>query len=154
MGLDMQLKKRLYVKNWDFMKPEELSEVTLKVSGVEIPTDNVREIIFDVIYWRKANMIHRWFVENVQDGKDDCGEYYIDIEQLQKLHALCKEALENKDTNKLPTQPGFFFGNTEYNDYYWEDVQYTYDQLSELFVEDAEAEKKSIYYDYYYGSSW
>jgi hypothetical protein len=22
-------------------------------------------------YWRKANAIHRWFVEHVQDGNDD-----------------------------------------------------------------------------------
>ena len=29
-------------------------------------------IIEQVGYWRKANQIHNWFVENVQDGEDDC----------------------------------------------------------------------------------
>ena len=24
--------------------------------------------------WRKANAIHKWFVDNVQDGVDDCGD--------------------------------------------------------------------------------
>lgn len=27
----------------------------------------------EAIYWRKFNAVHRWFVNNVQGGKDDCG---------------------------------------------------------------------------------
>lgn len=26
----------------------------------------------EIAYWRKANAIHRWFVDNVQNGTDDC----------------------------------------------------------------------------------
>ena len=39
----------------------------------------------DVAYWRKANHIHQWFVENVQGGVDDCKEYYASRKQLKKL---------------------------------------------------------------------
>ena len=36
-------------------------------------------------YWRKANHIHQWFVENIQDGNDDCREYYVPRERLKEL---------------------------------------------------------------------
>lgn len=42
-------------------------------------------------YWRKANQIHCWFVENVQDGIDDCGTYEVTEKQLVELLNTCKE---------------------------------------------------------------
>lgn len=44
-------------------------------------------------YWRKANHIHRWFVENVQFGQDDCREYEVTINQLWELNNVCLEVL-------------------------------------------------------------
>lgn len=49
------------------------------------------------IYWRKANMIHKWFVDNVQGGKDDCGLYEVDINDLARLHDTCKQVLESTE---------------------------------------------------------
>lgn len=46
-----------------------------------------------VAYWRKANAIHGWFVDNVQDGKDDCGDYYVGMETLKELHKVCDDIL-------------------------------------------------------------
>ena len=48
-------------------------------------------IIQQVGYWRKANQIHNWFVENVQNGVDDCGAYEVNEYQLQELLDLCEE---------------------------------------------------------------
>ena len=39
----------------------------------------------ELAYWRKANQIHKWFVDNVQEGVDNCGEYYVSHEKLQEL---------------------------------------------------------------------
>ena len=36
-------------------------------------------------YWRKANAVHNWFVDNVQDGNDGCKHYWVSKEDLQKL---------------------------------------------------------------------
>jgi hypothetical protein len=47
-------------------------------------------IIEQVGYWRKSNQIHNWFVENVQNGVDDCGAYEVNEYQLQELLDLCK----------------------------------------------------------------
>ena len=44
-------------------------------------------------YWRKANQIHKWFVEHVQDGEDDCGEYAVSRFKLEQLKATCEELL-------------------------------------------------------------
>lgn len=43
----------------------------------------------EIAYWRKANQIHKWFVDNVQDGEDDCGDYEVSEEQLRDLLAVC-----------------------------------------------------------------
>lgn len=42
-------------------------------------------------YWRKANQIHNWFVNNVQGGIDDCGTYEVTEDQLAELLNICKE---------------------------------------------------------------
>lgn len=54
---------------------------------------NIRE---EIGYWRKANQIHNWFVENVQDGEDDCC-YHKECtkEILEKLYNTCKTVLES-----------------------------------------------------------
>lgn len=47
-----------------------------------------------VMYWRKANAIHKWFVNEVQDGNDDCGTYEVDIEKLRELRHICERIVE------------------------------------------------------------
>lgn len=51
-------------------------------------------IIDQVGYWRKSNEIHNWFVENVQDGVDDCC-YHDEVtrETLEELLDICKRVL-------------------------------------------------------------
>ena len=71
-------------------------------------------------------------------------------EQLQELVDACKQALEQRDKAKdlLPTTEGFFFGSTDYDDYYFDDLKETVNVLEEeLKNEDEEG-------DYYYTSSW
>lgn len=79
------------------------------------------------LYWRKANAIHQWFVDNVQNGVDDCGWYCVEPEQLVELRDTCKKVLAAREmaSELLPTQSGFFFGSTEYDDWYFDDIEYT-----------------------------
>lgn len=81
----------------------------------------------EVGYWRKANAIHKWFVDNIQDGNDDCKDYKIDIEYIIKLKEVCEQVKNNTaHAHKLlPTQGGFFFGSTEYGECYFEDIDLT-----------------------------
>lgn len=184
MGLDMYLTKKHYVQNWEFKKPEEQYEITIKKGGEVDPSINTSKISYietEVMYWRKANHIHKWFVDNCQDGNDDCGTYYISREKLNDLYSVCKEVIKsaklipgkihngtqwkngkatelfidgliisNPATAEelLPTAEGFFFGGTDYDEYYLDDIKETAEMLErELAIEDNRA-------DYYYHSSW
>lgn len=124
-----------------------------------------KSIFGEVAYWRKANAIHKWFVDNVQDGIDDCGYYEISKEKIQELRQVCtkvlnssslingqicvgerlvddkwEKILENglilKDTEVaeelLPTESGFFFGSTDYDEYYLRDIIYTADMCEAI----------------------
>src|SRR6187549_2040929 len=80
MGLDMYLNKKTYVKNWSHMAEKERHKITVRKGGrirKDIKPERISEITEQVAYWRKANAIHRWFVEKVQGGKDDCENYEV-----------------------------------------------------------------------------
>ena len=87
-------------------------------------------------YWRKANQIHEWMVKNVQRGTDDCRPHEITPEDMKQLVELCDRVLEAHDTEVsdsiLPTGSGFFFGSTDYDEYYYKDVEYTKALLEEI----------------------
>lgn len=47
-------------------------------------------VFVEIGNWRKANQIHRWFVENVADGNDDCHTYEVTKDDLLALRACCE----------------------------------------------------------------
>jgi hypothetical protein len=152
MGLDMYLKAKNYLSNFDFAESDkELNTKIKEVLGLEHLNDSDAsiEVAVNVAYWRKANAIHAWFVENCQDGRDECQESYVDREQLQELLDLCEKALIDKDADLLPPQSGFFFGSTEINEWYWDDLEHTAKVLSAI-LNDEKLER----YSFYYQSSW
>ena len=123
----------------------------LKISGIKgINSEKVNAIEEEAIYWRKENHIHKWFVENVQKGEDDCGTYDVSIEKLQELFEVVGKVLaNNKLAGKLlPTQEGFFFGGTGYDNYYIEDLIHTHKELKKIL--DGGGDR----WDYTYSSSW
>ncbi|MBR1775957.1 hypothetical protein IJ750_02645 [bacterium] len=147
MGLDMYLNKKTYIgANYEFNNIS--GTLALKRDNVPIPIqlNKVRFILEEQAYWRKANQIHRWFVNNVQKGVDDCGTYEVSGEELLRLVDLCKRVLADHTLadSLLPSQDGFFFGSTEYDEYYFEDLENTLEQLKDV---DADA-----WYEYH--SSW
>ena len=85
-------------------------------------------------YWRKFNALHAWFVRNVQDDVDNCGAYVVTQTKLGELVELLKTLQQTRDTSLLPTQSGFFFGDTNYDDYYWRRVASAIDTLSEILT--------------------
>lgn len=178
MGLDMYLRKKIYF-GLDFEhNVKEGEETKIIINGVEQPTKDLSEITYAAMYWRKANHIHNWFVNNVQDGDDNCKEYYVEKVQLQELLDVCKKVKESLETSGfedseeqedfftkekfrykiftntevaeelLPSTPGFFFGNTDYNSYYLSDITDTIEGLEKILAEDTP------HAAFYYNSSW
>ncbi len=146
MGLDMYLTRHIWIGGeYEHRHVTGTVDLDIGVEPLSIAPENISQIISRVGYWRKANQIHAWFVREVQDGVDECQETPVSWETLQELKALCEKALETKDATLLPPHEGFFFGVTEINKGYWEDITYTVDILSKLDDVDG---------DYYYHSSW
>ena len=184
MGLDMYLSKgkripkksvREMIKIDDLITNEENKEME------ELYKDYLQDcgeythwksLVKEVVYWRKANAIHKWFVDNVQKGKDDCRYYEVTKEHLEELRDKCTEVLwvadikygkvsygysfkkvgnefvkeehledgyiiENAEevAKILPTSDGFFFGSTEYNQWYYEDIKRTIAEINKVLKE-------------------
>jgi hypothetical protein len=152
MGLDMYLYKKSYVLSGEWIKEEARESVNVLRGGSEHPkikSSRIKYVIEEVGYWRKANAIHKWFVDNVQDGKDDCGSYLVTRKNLSDLLNLCKEIFddESKTGKVLPTQSGFFFGSTDYDEWYFRDIENTIKIIQDcLSDEDAD--------EFEYRSSW
>lgn len=92
-------------------------------------------------YFRKCNMLRKWMVDRVQYPEDgNCVDFLVSKETLEQLVADCETVLAAKNQKNaesvasrvMPTQGGFFFGNTEYNEYYYNDVELIRDTVSEI----------------------
>ena len=155
MGLDMYLSKKTYVKNWSFQEKEKQHSISVKLGGKarkDIKPKRVSYIVEEVLYWRKANAIHNWFVENCQDGIDECQESYVSREKLEELANICEEVVRTKNTSLLETTSGFFFGGTEYDDYYFEECKRTAKEIRKVLKE--ETPENGYSGDFVYQSSW
>lgn len=143
----MYLNAKKYLSSYD----EHGNEVSEKVGAMfEKTPGRVEEIVCEAGYWRKANAIHKWFVDNVQDGVDECQETYVDPSHLRKLLDLCKEVLadHSKAAELLPACAGFFFGGTEYDEWYFSGLQNTVTIIEPLLGEEFSS------WSFYYHSSW
>jgi len=145
----MYLNRRIYVENWDDNPIEEHIEVTLKKGGKKVKLNNPTYIIDQLMYWRKANSIHKWFVDNCGGGEDNCEEIYVGKDSLRKLKEVIEKVLSdhNKANELLPTSSGFFFGGTEYDEWYFKDLSETLEVINEVLDDDI---KGSITYQ----ASW
>jgi hypothetical protein len=89
-------------------------------------------------------------VDHVQNGTDDCGDYYVERSQLTALRDLCIEVRTTKNANLLPPQSGFFFGSTNVDEYYWDDIEHTENVLTNI-LDDEQLVKD---FSFHYHSSW
>lgn len=133
MGLDMYLYAEKFVSNMDYRN--EQHKFNAIVSALEAQEFTMGHVIaeVEVAYWRKANAIHAWFVN---DKEDDCSPIYVDRKRLESLQDICQQVIDNPALAEelLPTQGGFFFGSTEYDDWYMDNVKETHDKLSKLLA--------------------
>lgn len=193
MGLDMYLTGKMYIGG-QFEHREVQAKMDIEVRGAKLlipPLElyPLEYLEFHLFYWRKANAIHRWFVDNCQNGIDECQTAYVDWSALQELHNICSALMEkmiladgvvqngshagpdtggkmvpNYETGQyianpeicqklLPTGSGCFFGSTDYDQWYYRDIERTYEMLDNLVRNDCEFLKK-YGLDVYYHSSW
>lgn len=88
MWLDMYAYKRYYLSKY-FKKPKGLDQQLYDLWLA----NEVKFMTMESMYWRKANHIHKFFVDNIQEGEDDCEEYDLPISTLDKLKEHCLEIM-------------------------------------------------------------
>lgn len=153
MGLDMYLTARVSTyRSYGEQSDADRAALETAAKAIGLPeSDNIDGISLEreVGYWRKANQVHAWFVKHVQDGEDECKEHYVSREQLAALRDVCNKVIADVSLAEqlLPTQSGFFFGGTEYDEWYLEDLKRTV-----AIVEKCLALPKTA--SFYYQSSW
>ena len=136
MGLDMylSLRKNEYkssIRNdVENLYPEELSSFENAIKkrnfvSIQTKTD------YQIGYWRKANAIHNWFVNKCANGVDDCRPIILQDEEIEGLLKVINKVLDDHSLapQLLPTQNGFFFGDTNYDAWYFNELEYTKDIL-------------------------
>ena len=156
MGLDMYLEKDTYI-GAQFPHRGIEGEISLsRMSGKErvpinVQVDRVSSITEQVGYWRKANAIHKWFVDNCAKGVDECQRIYVDRDKMEDLLEIVTRVLSRKEEaeRRLPTQSGFFFGDTTYDEWYYKDLEDTREILTNVLSEGYQP-----WVDYYYRASW
>ena len=150
MGLDMYLEAEHNF--YHFTEEEETRNKLESIYPCPFKREGIafRSVSYEVAYWRKANCIHRFFVENCQEGQDNCARYYVDREVLEDLVNRCKEVIDDKSKAEelLPTQGGYFFGSTAYDSDYIKDLENTIKMLEPLLIDTDKS------WFFYYQSSW
>lgn len=115
MGLDQWF----YIRNENYVSQYTTTE-PIKYPK-DMPTYGFKSINttidYEAGYLRKANAIQYWIEDNLGVSTD----VEIPINYLKELVDICVEILEDnsKASELLPTMEGFFFGGTEYDDYYY-----------------------------------
>jgi hypothetical protein len=166
MGLDMFLSVSRYQDKNEYnrddngkMQSKVLPEFVqlIKKSGLsQFQNDHTYGIKLEMVamYWRKANAIHSWFVENLAGGEDNCKPMYVSTEHLQELLTTCKTVLEYHTEEKalelLPPTSGFFFGSMDIDEWYWQDLQYTVTELEKVLDKVGDSHEFSFMYE----ASW
>lgn len=110
-----------------------------------------------VVTWRKANQIHNWFVDKLSlpDGFN-CETAEVSKEILEELVNICNLVLSVKEhcsaevalsvaENNLPRRAGFFFGDYDYGDWYYNDLIYTLDKINKV-LEETDWDSEKIFY--------
>lgn len=207
MGLDMYFKKMKKVKNKTM---QDLIVIQNKINYGD--NENEREKLIklykdylekntyswtkkeyynfdsEIGYLRKANAIHKYIIDNYNNGVDNCEPIPLDKEKLKEFYKIvmqliyeCKltkgkivngysfsrdkngqtKMIPNYETGYtmaktsqnlcdklLPTSEGFFFGSTDYDQYYYNDLLEFKNILEKLIKTDDSK------YDIYYLASW
>ena len=161
MGLDMYLKVREYNVQHNLKESDNYNTImqTVSIKGMkEVPIIVSTE--YTVIYWRKANQVHGWFVNKLADGVDECQRISVSRDNLVNLHETCSVLLDTRSTGlateMLPPMDGFFFqgggGPAKINEGYWLDLEHTHEELSKLLEQITEENKWD--YNIEYQASW
>lgn len=139
----MRLKKvvPLYKTYEFYLKRYGYDSYAKEFSSVKTP-DEIETIFNDELknisavsdsYFRKVNFIYEFYRSELVN--EEC---LVSKGSILELIETCKDVLNHKGDEEyaeehLPTTGGFFFGSTNYDKWYWEDVKDCLKQMEKLY---------------------
>ncbi|WP_349550087.1 hypothetical protein [Leuconostoc pseudomesenteroides] len=93
--------------------------------------------------WRKANQIRQWFVSHFDQDADAQVRISFNEETIEALIAEIEIVLKKPELapQLMPTSDGFFFGSTDYDTYYFDELKDTLQYLNNDFEYDPDNEQ-------------
>ena len=114
----------LIAKNYDF-KIYPYTKAILDLPELEEQVKKEIEGAYEEYdaYFRKVNFVFAYY-QNIGKMVDDCYAF-TDADDIDDLISRCERVLkDHKQADYLlPTQSGFFFGSTDYDKWYFDDVK-------------------------------
>ena len=168
MGLDMYLSRDYHLSTYQphpdsfpeqpdvaakYSKEYAQASQIATILGTSLGDDSgIVSVQVPVAYWRKANHIHNWFVENIGGGVDECQEMSLTRDELTELLKVCVIVQQDHEQapHLLPPREGFFFGGYELDSYYFAEITRTVIALKATL--DAAAE--DAWPSWTYRASW
>lgn len=163
MGLDMYLYADNYVSrttnerigDYEYAKNPAFQNLLSVLNATHLVDEDDftgMSVSIPVGYWRKANAIHAWIVNECADGVDECQRIYVSKEKAHELLNSCKQVIADPSfaDELLPPQSGFFFGSTEIDEWYLEDLKRTVAIFEKVLSAKERGEVDSIIYQ----ASW
>jgi len=110
----------------------------------------------EVAYFRKVNFLHKWVEDHLNEGREtNCEAIPFHLEAMAGLMATCAQVLDKPELGPelLPTMSRFFFGGTDYDEYYLGDVGDVLSALARILAYERERDVPGSG-QYVYVSSW
>ena len=107
----------------------------------------------EIGYFRKVNFLVKYF-ENLGFDVENQTPFKINKYDVKDLLNRCDQVLKNHDKapELLPTMGLFFFGNTEYNEDYFNDVKEVKDYIKNILLPEFDnlSDEEEIYFKIWY----
>lgn len=97
--------------------------------------------------FRKRNWLIPWVEKTIAIEVENCETYLLTKEQVHDLLSDIDTVLEDHDkaSEILPIQSGFFYGNTDYDEWYFADLEDAKTRLTELYNDLLDGETVSFW---------
>lgn len=94
-------------------------------------------------YFRKYNWLYGWVRRKLKLRElENCEHYKLHRSMINDLIEDITKVLSDHSLAEklLPTEDGFFFGSTEYDDWYFDDLRDAKEQLTQLLTKMSDGE--------------
>lgn len=120
----------------------------------------------NIEYFRKVNFLQGYMERQKPDMDLNCQYIYFSRDMADELLDYCKQVMEHVSYDEdstilwtekavelgeklLPVQDGFFYGDTEYNEWYFRDIKDVHDFLEKL-IKETDWDNEIIEYSCWY----